>query len=155
MAGKPKPTAIKLLEGNPGKRPLNDSEPQPKRHAPECPEWLDSVARGIWEDLAPRLERLGLLTEIDGPMFAAFCQSCAIWQFNARLVAKNKTEFVQNHDKKINKTKSKPSPRSVAIDFLNQTKGLAALFGLSPSDRSKLHISKSGDNAIDDILDDF
>ena len=26
---KPKPTALKVLEGNPGKRPLNDREPVP------------------------------------------------------------------------------------------------------------------------------
>ena len=28
---KPKPTAIKELEGNPGKHPLNASEPKPKK----------------------------------------------------------------------------------------------------------------------------
>ena len=34
---KPKPTAIKKLEGNPGKRKLNQNEPQPEKTAPECP----------------------------------------------------------------------------------------------------------------------
>jgi len=30
MAGrKPKPTALKIIEGNPGKRPLNKNEPKP------------------------------------------------------------------------------------------------------------------------------
>ena len=28
---KPKPTALKVLEGNPGKRPLNDREPVPPK----------------------------------------------------------------------------------------------------------------------------
>lgn len=28
---KPKPTALKVLEGNPGKRPLNDHEPIPPK----------------------------------------------------------------------------------------------------------------------------
>lgn len=37
---KPKPTAIKILEGNPGKRPLNLNEPKPQRIAPECPVYL-------------------------------------------------------------------------------------------------------------------
>ena len=31
---KPTPTAIKVLEGNPGKRPLNDREPKPAKKAP-------------------------------------------------------------------------------------------------------------------------
>lgn len=41
MAGrKPKPTAIKKLEGNPGKRKLNTKEPAPVKGMPTCPEWL-------------------------------------------------------------------------------------------------------------------
>ena len=41
MAGrKPKPTAIKKLEGNPGKRKLNTKEPIPAKGMPECPQWL-------------------------------------------------------------------------------------------------------------------
>ena len=41
MAGrKPKPTAIKKLEGNPGKRKLNKNEPVPAKGMPECPDWL-------------------------------------------------------------------------------------------------------------------
>ena len=37
MAGrKPKPTAIKELEGNPGKRKLNKKEPKPDKGMPTC-----------------------------------------------------------------------------------------------------------------------
>lgn len=32
---KPKPTALKELEGNPGKRTLNDKEPKPPKKAPK------------------------------------------------------------------------------------------------------------------------
>ena len=37
---KPKPTALKVLEGNPGKRPLNDHEPIPPKGELKCPSWL-------------------------------------------------------------------------------------------------------------------
>lgn len=51
MAGRgrpPKPTAIKELEGNPGKRPLNKNEPKkPKQGAPKCPSWLEPDAKGM------------------------------------------------------------------------------------------------------------
>ena len=41
MAGrKPKPTALKKLEGNPGKRKLNTKEPVPGKGMPDCPKWL-------------------------------------------------------------------------------------------------------------------
>lgn len=46
MAGrKPKPTAVKKLEGNPGKRKLNDKEPMPVKGMPTCPAWLMSEAQ--------------------------------------------------------------------------------------------------------------
>jgi len=35
---KSKPTSLKKLEGNPGKRPLNLNEPIPLQIAPELPE---------------------------------------------------------------------------------------------------------------------
>ena len=41
----PKPSSIARAEGNPGKRGLNDSEPQPRNVAPKCPEDLDERAR--------------------------------------------------------------------------------------------------------------
>ena len=37
---KPKPTAMKELEGNPGKRKLNKKEPMPGKGMPDCPKWL-------------------------------------------------------------------------------------------------------------------
>ena len=42
---KPKPTALKVLEGNPGHRPLNKKEPMPKGKLPRCPEWLEDDAK--------------------------------------------------------------------------------------------------------------
>ena len=45
----PKPTAIKQLEGNPGKRQLNTNEPKPKQKAPTCPKWLDDEAKKEWK----------------------------------------------------------------------------------------------------------
>ena len=45
---KPKPTAIKILEGNPRKRKLNTKEPRPKKIAPKCPVWLDVEAKREW-----------------------------------------------------------------------------------------------------------
>ena len=49
---KPTPTAIKELEGNPGKRALNDREPKPQKKAPACPKWLEDEAKKEWRRLA-------------------------------------------------------------------------------------------------------
>lgn len=68
---KPKPTAIKELEGNPGKRPLNKNEPKPDKKAPRCPAWLEEEAKKEWKRTGTMLEQLGLLTEMDMAAFAA------------------------------------------------------------------------------------
>lgn len=66
MAGrKPKPTALKTLEGNPGKRKINKKEPIPGKGIPTCPEWLLPEAKLEWERLAAVMDQMGLLTEVD------------------------------------------------------------------------------------------
>ena len=71
---KPKPTAVKVLEGNPGKRSLNTGEPKPEKKAPRCPAWLEDEAKKEWKRMAKQLEHLGILTEIDMAAFAGYCQ---------------------------------------------------------------------------------
>ena len=76
MAGrKPKPTAIKKLEGNPGKRKLNTKEPIPAKGMPECPDWRLLEAKKEWERLCDLMNQMGVLTEVDMAAFAAYCQS--------------------------------------------------------------------------------
>ena len=67
---KPKPTALKMLEGNPGGRPLNTKEPKPEKKAPRCPSWLEDEAKKEWKRMAKVLENMGLLTEMDMAAFA-------------------------------------------------------------------------------------
>ena len=77
---KPKPTAVKKLEGNPGKRKLNTKEPVPAKGMPDCPEWLLPEAKKEWERLADLMNQMGVLTEVDMAAFAAYCQSYARWK---------------------------------------------------------------------------
>ena len=72
---KPKPTALKLLEGNPGKRPLNDREPVPLKGDIKCPDWLLPEAKKEWKRLAPALEAMGVLTMADLTAFEGYCQA--------------------------------------------------------------------------------
>ena len=87
MAGRePKPTALKKLEGNPGKRKLNTMEPMPGKGVPDCPKRLLSEAKMEWERLCVKLSEMGVLTEIDMAAFAACCQSYARWKEAFRLM---------------------------------------------------------------------
>lgn len=76
---RPKPTRIKALTGNPGKRPLNPHEPRPLPSLPDCPQELNPVARREWMRLTAELAKLNLVTELDRAPLAAYCAAYALW----------------------------------------------------------------------------
>ena len=65
MPGPPKkPTALKLVAGNPGQRPLNKREPKPRGNLYDPPEWLTDQQRVGWK-YAIETAPLGLLKRLD------------------------------------------------------------------------------------------
>jgi P27 family predicted phage terminase small subunit len=72
----PKPTELKLLEGNRGHRPLNlDQLFRPEVGAPEMPRWLSKEAGKAWRRLRPELLHYNLLSKVDRDAFALLCQT--------------------------------------------------------------------------------
>src|SRR5262245_14360459 len=71
----PKPTSLRLLEGNLSKRAFNDHEPKPRAIAPRCPKHLDNEARREWRRITPILLRMRVLTEADEYTLANLCQT--------------------------------------------------------------------------------
>jgi P27 family predicted phage terminase small subunit len=68
----PKPTLLKKLAGNPGKRALNKREPVPPGKLREPPAWLDDDARAEWRyvmECAPD----GLLRRVDRATLTSYC----------------------------------------------------------------------------------
>src|SRR5580704_4521684 len=75
---RPKPTALKVIEGNPGGRPLNPDEPKPSG-IPSCPRHLNKEARAEWHRISKELVTIGLLTSIDRAALAAYCVAYSRW----------------------------------------------------------------------------
>ena len=75
------PSHLRLLQGNPGKRPI-PNEPQPLITAavPEPPIFLDAYAVEEWQRLAPELHRMRLMTMVDNVTFAAYCTAYSRWR---------------------------------------------------------------------------
>ena len=144
---KPTPTAIKELEGNPGKRKLNDREPKPEKKAPSCPKWLEPEAKKEWRRLARQMEQIGILTEVDMAAFAGYCQAYARW--------KEAEEFISQHGT-IVRTPSgywQQVPQvSIAQTYLKIMQKLAEQFGLTPSARSRI-VADSAKNPLEDELE--
>jgi phage terminase small subunit len=78
---KPKPRALKILAGNPGRRPLPKAEPIPTGLA-EMPKWLSKEAVKVWEELAPEAITLGTLTSYDADQFGMLCAELAEYRKN-------------------------------------------------------------------------
>jgi P27 family predicted phage terminase small subunit len=89
MSGpQPTPTALKILRGNPGRRPLNHDEPQPEVTLPDPPADLTGHALAEWKERGPILFRLGLITESDVPAFEGYCRAWGQYKDAEEQVAK-------------------------------------------------------------------
>jgi len=73
MAGrKPKPAALRILQGNPGKRAIRDAVQLPV-DVIAAPDFLGDYARAEWERLEPVLRGVGIVTVADAMALAAYC----------------------------------------------------------------------------------
>ena len=143
---KPKPTNIKILEGNPGKRKLNEHEPQPQRKAPPCPKWLEPEAKKEWRRLAKTLEAMGVLTDADMAAFAGYCQAYARW--------KEAEERITDRGLVIRTPSGYPQQVpyiSIAQQYLKLMQQFAEQFGLTPAARSRIIAGNGEGKAVDDL----
>lgn len=138
---KPEPTALKVLKGNPGKRALPKNEPNPdvSFRVPPAPKPLAGHAREEWRNIAKKLHRLGLLTEIDTNALALYCQAYGRWveaehkiqQFGL-IAATSNGNIIQSPYVSIANTAMRD-----CHTFLNS-------FGMTPSSRTKVAAAKAG-----------
>lgn len=70
---KPKPTALRLVEGNREHRPINGNEPKPEPKAPGCPQFLKDEERKAWRYLVREMKRMGTLASSDRGDMTAYC----------------------------------------------------------------------------------
>jgi P27 family predicted phage terminase small subunit len=133
---KPTPTALNNLKGDPGKRRRQMVEPQPGAGIPECPAFLDDVAKAEWQATCEILGELGVLTKADRNALAMYCES---WSRYCRA-----TEQVRKFGDVILSPKTKfpiPSPyQAIANKAMEQCHKLLTEFGLTPSARARLAV---------------
>lgn len=130
---KPLPTALRLVTGNAGNRPLNALEPKPELAVPTCPAHLHPTAKAEWKRLARQLHTMGILTHLDRSVLAAYCQAYGRWVEAERrlketpILLKTPAGFVQ------------PSPwLGISNKSVELMLKFAAELGLSPSSRSRV-----------------
>ncbi len=145
---RPKPTFLRVLEGNPGKRPLNENEPQPRKVSPTCPHHLTKGGRRQWKKIAKYLFEIGLLTQIDGDALSLYCEAKSRW-----IDAIKKLETMPD----VIASKKTGSPFinpifNVACASFEQMRKMMAEFGMTPSSRSRIGVKVKGQK---DELEEF
>jgi P27 family predicted phage terminase small subunit len=132
---KPRPTHLKILEGNPGKRPLGE-EPQPSPDIPECPAHLDDEARAEWDRITPELRNCRLLTIVDRAALAAYCQAWSRW-VKAEGIVRTSGEVLKS--KTTGAVYQNPY-LAIANRAMKQMKEFLTEFGLTPPSRVRLGV---------------
>lgn len=131
---RPKPTALKRLNGNPGKRALNPAEPEPPEGMPTCPDHLSDIAQAEWQRLAETLHDMGVLTVVDRAALAAYCQAYGRW-VEAEQKMKSSPPLI--------KTASGYVQQSPWLTISNKQMELMSRYmtelGLTPASRSRVH----------------
>lgn len=103
---------------------------------PECPAWLDDVARAEWERVVPIFAGMRVLTEADGPMLAQYCDAFSLLQMAREDIGAHRTAC------KSAAGTPKGSPAvAAAVAARAQMIKILAEFGGSPSSRGRLAVS--------------
>ncbi|NPT36242.1 phage terminase small subunit P27 family [Paraburkholderia xenovorans] len=155
MAGRrPKPTHLKVVEGNPGKRALNKKEPKPRREVPSPPAHLSDTGRMAWGRLTVLLDRMGVLTEADSYALERLCSCyCELLKFQFQLEREGETYAVHNQLGEV-LIKAHPAQAMLA-DADRRFKGYLIEFGLTPAARSKVEVKKDDDDTKDPLAEFF
>ena len=141
----PKPTSLRVLEGVRGHRPLNDQQPNPSGRA-SPPRWLSRRARAQWRRLAPTLEACGLLTAADETAFAGYCDAVANYIAATRKVEREGQIIESPQGPRV-----APWVRAQG-DYLEKIIKLGQRFGLTPSDRTGIKVSRPAEGKWASLL---
>ena len=148
---KPKPTMLRLVEGNAGRRKVNRKEPKPAMREPSCPKWIGPKAREVWDRTLPMLRYMRVLTEADGDALTCYSLAYARWRAAE--------EFLNRHGltQRIRHAKNRRMSSVVARPEVAISKSYAKMlrdyqgeFGLTPSARTRIEVPMSPEEEAED-----
>lgn len=150
----PKPVALRVLEGNAGKRPLDlAAGVNPRIEIPSPPKHLGVEAKKEWKRITPLLEELGLISGLDRAALALYCQAAGRLAeletaFNgqvARLVDEGADYADAVYKASYSVTPSGYAQQSVLVQLIGkhreQLNRYLMHFGLSPAARGRVQAS--------------
>jgi len=138
----PKPSALKLLQGNPGHRKIDTrAEPQAVIGLGEPPSYLDLEARRFWFQSGEQLVGLGTLGESDAPLFAELCQlHSRNLYLSAKIAAFRRVKILSSAaERKLDKLEGQRL--KVSSQFIR----CSAEFGIGAASRTRIRVKPDAD----------
>jgi P27 family predicted phage terminase small subunit len=133
----PKPTPLKIIAGNPGKKRLPEGEVKPKVEMPSMPKHLNAEARAEWDRLGPVLVRLKLLTRLDRAAFAAYCMAWSRHvEAEEQLAKASALAFTANGYPIVNPW------ATISKQAVDQMAKFLGEFGLTPASRTRINVGQ-------------
>jgi P27 family predicted phage terminase small subunit len=132
------------MRGNPGKRPLNDSEPRLDATMPHAPAHLNQAARAEWKRVARRLHNAGVLTYVDRGVLAVYCQAYGRWA-EAEVELRSRGEVIET----TNGNMVQSPWLQIANKAMEQMLRAAKELGLTPAARSAIKVEQPAESLAD------
>ena len=136
---RPTPTPILRLHGS-RRADARKGEPQPELGAPDCPSWLDDEAKAAWEDIAPQLERMGVLTRIDKRALARYCDAWMRWRAAVDFIKRHGDTYPLKDESGRTKYLQQFPQVSIANKLATELLRLEQEFGMTPSARTRIQV---------------
>lgn len=149
MSRPSKPTQLKVIEGNRGKRALNKQEPDPEYVTDLTPpSWLNESASAVWNEIAPHLAHAKLLSKIDTELLAEGCAAMANFRkAHSMMLPENliKAKMTENDEGQTVGTGEHVNPWMIVQSMsFKQSMAVFQQFGMSPAARSRVAINPQG-----------
>jgi P27 family predicted phage terminase small subunit len=119
---------------------------------PECPDWLDALAKTEWNRACKRLNDLGLLKKTDISALEGYCAAYSRWRRAEETITERFT-YVYVEDKTFKQKRTVLPEAQIAKDALAQMKAYQNDIGLMP--KSAVPITKQDKRSeMDKFLDE-
>lgn len=160
MSGPPKtPTHLRLVRGNPSKRPINKNEPQPPKGVPPVPKHFDKQGKYWFKRMAEELDAIGVISQLDARALELLVEAYTEYRHHCETLDREGYTYAVYSDDDYDEGKEreirmiKPHPAAMMkADAWKRLRAMLAEFGMTPSSRSKVSKDKPDD---DDLLSQF
>jgi P27 family predicted phage terminase small subunit len=140
---KPRPTHLRVVEGNRGRRPLNQREPRPVGDLLEAPDWFGAEQAAMWAHAIASAPR-GLLKKLDRDLMVAWCVACDIHR--QATISQRKLNEAGGGQALLARTPEGHFVQSPYLPIINRQatlmKAIASELGFSPTSRARIEIDE-------------